>query len=105
MANHGAVCYGEDVCKAYFRMETVEHFARIALVAELLGGATVLPRVEVDKLLDSRTRYGVKARAGRARLPGGGRGPGRGRKVRGDARRVDRAGGRGVAGARNRVRW
>jgi L-fuculose-phosphate aldolase len=63
MANHGAVCYGEDVFKAYFRMETMEHFARITLVAELLGGAKVLPRQEVDKLLDSRTRYGVKARS------------------------------------------
>ena len=38
--------------------------ARIALVAELLGGAKVLPRQEVDKLLDSRTRYGVKAKSG-----------------------------------------
>jgi L-fuculose-phosphate aldolase len=64
MGNHGAVCYGEDVHKAFFRMETVEHFARISLVAELLGGPTVLPRLEVDKLLDSRTRYGVKSRAG-----------------------------------------
>jgi L-fuculose-phosphate aldolase len=63
MANHGAVCYGEDVFKAYFRMETMEHFARIQLVAELLGGPKVLPRVEVDKLLDSRTRYGVKAKS------------------------------------------
>ena len=62
MANHGAVCYGEDLWKAFFKMETVEHFARITLVAELLGGPTVLPRVEVDKLLDSRTRYGVKAK-------------------------------------------
>jgi L-fuculose-phosphate aldolase len=61
MANHGAVCYGVDVFQAYFRMETMEHFARINLVAELLGGAKVLPRPEVDKLLDSRTRYGVKA--------------------------------------------
>ena len=64
MGNHGAVCYGEDVYKAYFRMETVEHFARIALVAEMLGGPKVLPKVEVDKLLESRTRYGVKTRSG-----------------------------------------
>src|SRR5580704_16337013 len=63
MANHGAVCYGEDVFKAYFHMETMEHFARITLVAELLGGPNILPRQEVDKLLDSRTRYGVKARS------------------------------------------
>jgi len=61
MGNHGAVCYGEDVYKAFFKMETVEHFARISFVAEMLGGPKVLPRVEVDKLLDSRTRYGVKA--------------------------------------------
>jgi L-fuculose-phosphate aldolase len=51
-------------------METMEHFARIQLVAELLGGPKVLPREEVDKLLDSRTRYGVKARsAGQAGCP------------------------------------
>jgi hypothetical protein len=62
MANHGAVCYADEVFKAFFKMETVEHYARIALVAELLGGANVLPRVEVDKLLDSRTRYGIKAK-------------------------------------------
>ncbi len=64
MANHGAVCYGEDVYKAFFKMETVEHYARIAFVAELLGGAKVLPKTEVEKLLESRTRYGVRARAG-----------------------------------------
>ena len=105
MANHGAVCYGEDVFKAYFKMETLEHFARIQLVAELLGGPKVLPREEVDKLLDSRTRYGVKAKsARRAGLPGGGArivgGRRRRRTVLRDARGVDRAGGRGSQGAR-----
>jgi L-fuculose-phosphate aldolase len=64
MGNHGAVCYGEDVYKAFFRMETVEHFARISLVAELLGGAQVLPKQEVDKLLEARARYGITTRAG-----------------------------------------
>jgi len=64
MENHGAVCYGETVYKAFFKMETLEHFARITFVAEMLGGPKVLPKVEVDKLFDSRTRYGVKARAG-----------------------------------------
>jgi L-fuculose-phosphate aldolase len=61
MGNHGSVSYGEDVYKAFFKMETVEHFARIALVAELLGGPKVLPKEQVDKLFDSRTRYGVKS--------------------------------------------
>jgi len=62
MANHGAVAYGEDVLQAFSKMETVEHFARITLVAELLGGAKVLPRVEVQKLFDSRKRYRVQSK-------------------------------------------
>ncbi len=69
MANHGAVCYGEDVYKAFFRMETVEHFARISFVAEMLGGAKVLPREDVDKLLSARQRYGVKVKSGGAGCP------------------------------------
>src|SRR5579872_1285561 len=63
MANHGAVCYGTDVHQAYFRMETVEHFARITFVAEMLGGARALPREEVRKLFESRDRYNVVSRA------------------------------------------
>jgi L-fuculose-phosphate aldolase len=62
MANHGAVAYGEEVMHAFWKMETVEHFARITLVAELLGGAKALPRVEVQKLFDSRTRYKVQSK-------------------------------------------
>jgi L-fuculose-phosphate aldolase len=63
LGNHGSVCYGEDLYKAFFKMEIVEHFARVALVAELLGGPKVLPRCEVAKLFDARARYGVKSRA------------------------------------------
>lgn len=63
MANHGVVCYGETARDAFFKMEMVEHFARIALVAELLGGPSVLPRNEVKKLFDARERYGVVSRA------------------------------------------
>jgi L-fuculose-phosphate aldolase len=59
LANHGAVCYGESVAEAYARMETLEHLARITLVAEMLGGPKVLPRVEVEKLFAARSRYGV----------------------------------------------
>jgi L-fuculose-phosphate aldolase len=57
MANHGVVTYGEDVWKAYFKMETVEHFARIALVTHILGKQNLLGREEVDKLLLARQRY------------------------------------------------
>jgi L-fuculose-phosphate aldolase len=63
MENHGCVSYGHDVWQAFFRMETVEHFARITFVAEMLGGAKPLPREEVEKLFNARGRYNVTSRA------------------------------------------
>lgn len=57
MANHGVVTYGDDLLRAYMRMETVEHFARISLVTQLLGRQTLLSREEVEKLAEARTRY------------------------------------------------
>ena len=63
MENHGCVSYGSDVWQAFFRMEMVEHFARVTFVAEMLGGARPLPRAEVEKLFHARTRYNVSSRA------------------------------------------
>ncbi len=57
MANHGVVTYGADLLTAYMRMETVEHFARISLVTQLLGGPNLLSREEVEKLGEARARY------------------------------------------------
>ena len=62
LGNHGAVCSGQNIWQAYFRMETLEHVARIALVAELLGGPKLLPRAEVNKLFEARGRYGITSR-------------------------------------------
>jgi L-fuculose-phosphate aldolase len=50
LANHGVVVYGADVLEAYFRMEKVEHAARITFVAKMLGGEKPLSREEVDRL-------------------------------------------------------
>ncbi|HEY6306641.1 MAG TPA: class II aldolase/adducin family protein [Candidatus Angelobacter sp.] len=58
MANHGVVTYGADLQHAYMRMEAVEHYAKIVLVARQLGRACSLDRKEVEKLRDVRARYG-----------------------------------------------
>lgn len=57
MANHGVVTYGEDLLKAFMKMETVEHFAKISLVTHMLGRQQLLSRDEVDKLLVAREKY------------------------------------------------
>lgn len=63
LENHGCTCWGADVWTAFFRMEMVEHFARITFVAEMMGGAQALPRQEVEKLFTARARYNVNSMA------------------------------------------
>ena len=63
LANHGAVTCGDSAMAAYYKMETVEHFARISLVARQLGRENVLSRNEVDRLQGLRGMYGIAAPA------------------------------------------
>src|SRR6187402_2921382 len=48
LANHGALALGGDLFGAYYKMETIEHFANISFIARLLGGERLLSRQEVD---------------------------------------------------------
>lgn len=57
MSNHGVVTYGDTLEHAYMKMETVEHFAQIALVTHLLGRQQPLKEVEIEKLLLARSKY------------------------------------------------
>ena len=63
LANHGALTVGSDLYAAYYKMETIEHFAKISLVARLLGGENVLSREEVMRLQRLRGSYGIAAPA------------------------------------------
>jgi len=63
LANHGALTLGADVFTAYYKMETIEHFAKISLVARLLGGERLLSREEVTRLETLRGSYGIASPA------------------------------------------
>src|SRR5271157_4051581 len=63
MANHGVVTFGSSLESAYMKMETVEHFAKIALVTHLLGNEQPLGEKEVEKLNEVRHRYNNSAPA------------------------------------------
>jgi L-fuculose-phosphate aldolase len=63
LANHGALALGKDLFSAYYKMETIEHFARISLVARQLGRENLLSREEVARLQNLRGRYGIAAPA------------------------------------------
>lgn len=54
LANHGALTVDATPMGAYYKMETLEHFASISLYARMLGGEYVLPESEREKLLRIR---------------------------------------------------
>ncbi len=63
LANHGALTVGSDVYAAYYKMETIEHFAKISLVTRQLGRENLLSRDEVARLQQLRGSYGIKSPA------------------------------------------
>jgi len=70
MANHGAVAYGEDLWQAFDRLETLEHTAKIAILAKTLGGAVDLPADAIEKLINIREKAGYLTPAARCQACG-----------------------------------
>jgi L-fuculose-phosphate aldolase len=82
MANHGVVTYGENLLHAYMNMETVEHFARIALVVHQLGRQQLLSGEDVNKLMAAREKYEATRNSALATKPGNGGNGAAGRRGR-----------------------
>src|SRR5581483_5669990 len=68
MANHGVVAYGDSLEQAFMHMETVEHFAKIALVARSIGTPQPIAPEEVRKLEAIRRQLEANRRAERDNL-------------------------------------
>lgn len=70
LANHGAVTYGDNLWQAFDRMETLEHTARISILAKHLGGAVKLSTDAIEKLIDVREKAGYLGAHGRCQACG-----------------------------------
>lgn len=53
LSNHGVLALGKDVTEALYRMERVEHQAKVLLAAKQLGGPRKLDKKELLALLDT----------------------------------------------------
>lgn len=62
LENHGALAVGSDVLTAYYRMESLELWAKITINAIILGGSYDISRENVDKLINLRQYYGITGR-------------------------------------------
>ncbi|MDD3336749.1 MAG: class II aldolase/adducin family protein [Eubacteriales bacterium] len=62
LENHGALAVGSDVLTAFYRMESLELWAKITINAIILGGSYDISRENVQKLIDLRGFYRVTGR-------------------------------------------
>lgn len=62
LENHGALTVGKDLVTAYYRMETLELWAKTSLVAQLLGEERELSRENIDRLISMRSAYKVSGK-------------------------------------------
>lgn len=62
LENHGALAVGSDVITAFYRMESLELWAKITINAIILGGSNDISRENIQKLIDLRSYYGVTGR-------------------------------------------
>ena len=62
LENHGALAVGSDVITAFYRMESLELWAKITINAVILGGSNDISRENIQKLIDLRGFYRVTGR-------------------------------------------
>lgn len=61
LANHGALTWGSDPMQAYFRMESLEYYALVMMyTGSIIGQANELSCEQVDRLVDTRTKLGIR---------------------------------------------
>ncbi|MDD5659389.1 MAG: class II aldolase/adducin family protein [Actinomycetota bacterium] len=59
LENHGALSTGSDVFQAYYRMESMELFAKITVIAKIIGNVNTISEPNVKKLLKLRADWGM----------------------------------------------
>lgn len=62
LENHGALAVGSNVITAFYRMESLELWAKITINAVILGGSYDINKENVQKLIHLRDYYGVTGR-------------------------------------------
>lgn len=61
LENHGAVTFGKDIYDAYYKMEKLEHAAKIIFLARQIGKPNKLSDEVLNKLYDMAEKtYGLK---------------------------------------------
>lgn len=61
LGNHGAVTWADEPYTAYYRLESMEYYAKILLITgKLLGAQNQLSGEQIERLLAMREKFGIK---------------------------------------------
>ena len=59
LENHGALSYSVDLTQAYFKMESLEFYAKLLFISKSLGKPQELDNLNVKRLYDLRRQFGL----------------------------------------------
>ena len=60
LANHGAVTWGTSLMEAWYRLESMEHYAMVSMYSiNILGKANVLSCDQINELIQIRKKMGI----------------------------------------------
>ena len=59
LENHGALSYSVDLMQAYFKMESLEFYAKLLFISKQLGQPQELSQQNVQRLYDLRRQFGL----------------------------------------------
>jgi L-fuculose-phosphate aldolase len=60
LGNHGALSWGKSLIEAFFRLESMEHYAMVLMyTGNIIGKANVLSCDQVEELLEIRSKMGI----------------------------------------------
>ncbi len=62
LANHGALSYGADLLNAYYKMESLEFYAKLTFISTQLGGPKELSALQIESLCEIRKKMGLTGR-------------------------------------------
>lgn len=61
LANHGALTWGSDLIQAYYRMESLEHYALMLMYSNnIINKTNELNCTQISDLIEIRTKLGIK---------------------------------------------
>lgn len=60
LANHGALSWGKDVYQAFYRLESIEYYAKIVMYTKyIIGKQNCFSKEQVEKLIEVRKKFGI----------------------------------------------